>query len=294
MMTTPAPAPTRRVQDALRWAAGQLESTAEPRLAARLLLAHALACSTTDLFVHPERALTPEQWAEYRRLICRRARHEPVAYLIGHREFFGLDLLVDERVLIPRPETELLVECAIATAKPAAQNGPLRIIDVGTGSGAIAVSLAVHLPQAVIFATDASADALSVARANARRQRVAERITFLKGDLLAPLTTPVEIIVANLPYVGEREYAALPPNIRLYEPRRALIAGDDGLKAIRTLFSQARAHLAAQGVVLVEIGAQQGAAVSTWAARVFPNARIAVHPDYAGLDRIVECVVTTR
>jgi release factor glutamine methyltransferase len=271
------------VQDGLRWAAKQLDATTEPELSARLLLAHILGCSTTDLFIHPDRSLTVDQSARFGDLVAQRARHRPVAYLVGHREFLALDFVVDERVLIPRPETELLVEAVIE----AAGDAPVRIVDVGTGSGAIAVSLAVHLPQARIWAVDASKAALQVARENARRHGVLSRLSFLQGDLLAPLPEPVEFVVANLPYVSEIEYVDLPADIRLHEPREALLAGVDGLDAIRALLDQAHAHLAPKGAIWLEIGSGQGQQVSQLARGTFPRAQVVVIQDYAHLDRLV-------
>ena len=194
-MTARFPQTTPCVQEALDWALKRLAGTAEAPLVARMLLAHALACGTTYLFVHPERALSAAEWTAYRGLVARRARHEPVAFLVGRRGFLDLDLEVDRRVLIPRPETEHLVEQALAAARRWTEP---RIADVGTGSGAIAVCLAVHLPQALVWATDRSADALEVARRNAERHGVRERIRFLHGDLCSSLPVQVEILVANL------------------------------------------------------------------------------------------------
>jgi release factor glutamine methyltransferase len=273
------------VTEALAWARERLAGTDEADLAAKMLLAHVLECTSSELFVYPDRTLTAAQSASYQALLHRRAQHEPVAYLVGHRGFLDLDLLVDRRVLIPRPETERLVERALALARR--WDRP-RIADVGTGSGAIAVGLAVALPQARVYALDRSPDALAVARENAARYDVTDRITFLEGDLLAPLPEPVDLIAANLPYVSEDEYAALPPGIRVYEPRVALAAGPDGLDAIRRLLRIARPHLAPGGAILLEIGATQGAAVSALATRTFPEARVEVIPDYRGRDRIVE------
>jgi release factor glutamine methyltransferase len=251
-----------------------------------MLLAHVLECTTSELFVHPERVLSEEETAAYRTLVARRTRHEPVAYLVAHREFLDLDFQVDRRVLVPRPETEILVERAIDVAQR--WDRP-HVADVGTGSGAIAISLAVHLPQASIYALDRSPGALQVARQNADRYDVAGRIAFLQGDLLAPLDSPVHLIVANLPYVSEDEYDALPPGIRLYEPREALVAGADGLDAIRALLGMVRVgtHLTGDGVLLLEIGAGQGEAVSALAARAFPRACVALLPDYSRHDRVV-------
>ncbi len=279
------------VHAALRWAEEQLADTSEATLAARLLLAHILGCTLTDLFVHPERALSDREVAAYRQAIARRAHHEPVAYIVGHRAFMHLDLLVDKRVLIPRPETELLVERAV---KLASQWPNPRIADVGTGSGAIAIALATRLPRARIVATDNSAAALDLARDNAARHGVSGRITFLHGNLLAPLDAPVDLIVANLPYVSEREYVLLPPDIRLYEPRAALVGGTDGLAVIGELLHTAHPYLTAGGEILIEIGARQGNAVRTLASQAFPRAKIKVLRDYAGHERIVQVTTCTR
>lgn len=276
--------PAWRVDQALRWAGEQLAGTVDARLGARLLLAHVLGCTVTDLFVHPERTLIESQARAYCELVARRARHEPVAYLVGHRAFLDIDFAVDARVLIPRPETEHLVEQALAVARRWPRP---RLVDVGTGSGVIAVSLAVHLPWAQVYAVDSSAGALEVARENARRHGVAGQIVFLQGDLLAPLPAKVEIVVANLPYVSEAEYAALAPDIRLYEPREALVSGEQGLDAIRALLDTTRPHLVAGGVILIEIGASQGEAVYELAMRAFPDAQVEIVQDEAYLDRVV-------
>jgi release factor glutamine methyltransferase len=162
-----------------------------------------------------------------------------------------------------------------------------RIADVGTGSGAIAVPLALHLPDASIYALDCSDGALEVARHNAARYGVVRRIVFVRGDLLAPLQAPVHLIVANLPYVSEDEYAALAPDIRLYEPRQALLSGVDGLDAIRRLLEIACPYLVDDGVLLLEIGAGQGQAVAERAVHHFPNAHVSLLTDYSGRDRVV-------
>jgi release factor glutamine methyltransferase len=274
----------RTVEQALLWAGEELVGTSEAVLAARMLLAHVLDCTLAGLFAHPERALSGPQERAYRTLVARRAQYEPVAYLLGHRAFLDLDLLVDRRALIPRPETEELVEL---TAEVAGHWPSPRLADIGTGSGAIAIGLALRLPEARIWATDCSADALALAQRNAQRCGVSARITFPQGDLVAPLSEPVEVIVANLPYVNEAEFAALPPDIRLYEPREALVAGPDGLETIRALLGMAEPYLARDGVLLLEIGAGQGAAVATLARHAFPDARIDVIADDAHLDRIV-------
>jgi len=271
---------------ALGQAATALENAGieEPRLDAEVLLAHALGITRAQLHAHPQRQLSTVELAHYRQLIERRARREPVAYIVGHKEFYGLDFFVDNRVLIPRPETELLVERGLEMAQ--ARN--LRLIaDVGTGCGAIAVSLAVHLPQALLYATDASPAALEVAAHNCRRHGVEDRVRLLQGYLLEPLPEPVDLIVANLPYVSAAEWAQLPPEVSRYEPREALHGGPDGLNHIRSLLAQAGGYLKPAGAILLEIGATQGEAVITLAKRYFPAARVEIVQDYARLNRIV-------
>ena len=216
-----------------------------------------------------------------------------MAYLVGHKEFYGLDFVVDRRVLIPRPETELLVERAIALGREvlAASHPSLTIADVGTGCGCIAVALAVHLPQARVFATDRSPQALEVARENVRRHGVEDRVRLLCGDLLTPVPPEVrlDLIVANLPYVSRSELEALPRSVREYEPlETALDGGEDGLALIRRLLGEAPRRLAPGGAVLLEIGATQGPRVAELARRRFPGAEVRVLPDLAGRDRVVE------
>jgi release factor glutamine methyltransferase len=256
-----------------------------PRLDAELLLAHVLDSSRSAILAHPERRLGSEAEARFRALVARRAAREPLAYLLGHREFFGLDFAVDPRVLVPRPETELLVEQALALAR-CLPSAPL-VADVGAGSGAIAVSLAVHLPRATIYALDASAAALEVTAANARRHGVADRVHCLQGDLLSPLARPVDIVTANLPYVTGAELETLPPEIRDHEPRAALDGGRDGLDLVRRLLAMAGPYLNRGGAILLEIGAAQGQAASDLARACFPSAAVDLQQDYAGLDRLV-------
>ena len=281
------------VREAVLWGARVLEQHGcdSPRLDAELLLAHALGLSRARLLARFDQELSPAELTRYRQLIERRRAHEPVAYIVGHKEFYGLDFYVDRRVLIPRPETELLVEKAIELAGRVGDRGyglyPLTLADVGTGSGAIAVSLAVHLPQATIYALDSSAEALEVAARNVRHHRVEGRVHLLRGDLLSPLPEPVDIVVANLPYVSETELAELPPEIRCYEPLSALDGGPNGLRHIRRLLAQAREYLSPHGAVILEIGATQGKAVAELARQHFPTAEIEIAKDYGGLDRVV-------
>ncbi len=261
------------------------EGVESPRLDAELLLAHAVGTNRAWVLAHPERPLTPKELTRFRDLAARRARREPLAYITGHREFFGLDLAVDSRVLIPRPETELLVEWALALARRLPE--PARVADVGAGSGAIAVALATHLPGATVYALDAAPGPLAITRENARRHGVAERVHCLQGDLLAPLPEAVHLVCANLPYVGSEEWETLAPEIREYEPRAALDGGPGGLEVIRRLLATAGPYLRPGGAVLLEIGAAQGTAARALAGEGFPTARVEVLQDYAGLDRLV-------
>ena len=222
--------------------------------------------------------------------MLRRARqHEPLAYLLRRRQFYGLDLYVDRRVLIPRPETELLVAEALAWARAfaARQGRPPLSADIGTGSGAIAVALAAELRSATLYACDQSPAALAVARRNARRHGVAGRITFLRGDLAEPLPEPVDLLAANLPYVSAPEMADLPPHIARFEPPNALAGGEDGLDLVRRLLSQAPARVRSDGLALLEISSAQGEAAAALGARAFPRAEVRVLPDLAGLPRLL-------
>ena len=256
-------------------------------------MGHVLGLTRAQIHAHPDRRLDTVELDTYRELIERRRQHEPVAYIIGHKEFYGLDFYVDRRVLIPRPETELLVEKGLEIGRAASHS--LTIADVGTGCGAIAISLAAHLPQAIIYALDASSAALEVATLNCCRHGLEGCVHLLQGDLLSPLPEPVDLIVANLPYVSWAEWEQLLRTITSYEPRSALDGGPDGLEAIRRLLAQARSHLKPQATILLEIGATQGAAVTDLVRHSFDKLRtphfstatVEVVQDYAGLDRMV-------
>jgi release factor glutamine methyltransferase len=198
----------------------------------------------------------------YDAFISRRAAREPVAYIAGCQEFWGLELEVSPDVLIPRPETELIVEEALA----AVRGSPNRIVDVGTGSGCLAIALACAVPSAQVVGTDLSLPALDVARRNAARHGVSGRVTFVQADLLDGLDARADLIVANLPYVPSREADLLQPEVRQYEPGAALFGGEDGLAVIRRLFSSAAGHLAGDGLLVVEFGFGQEGLLRTSAA----------------------------
>lgn len=256
-----------------------------PRLDAQVLLAHMLNKDRTWLYLNPHMPLDQDCLDSFYSLLVRREQREPVAYLVGHKAFFGLDFQVNRQVLIPRPETELLVETALATEHRSTST--LTIADVGTGSGCIAIALAKNLASASLFALDSSEEALQVARDNAGRHEVAERIAFLAGDLLQPLPQPVDLIVSNPPYVSYSELAETAPEISQYEPRRALDGGIDGLEVIRQLLSQAGEKIKPGGCLLIEIGASQGAAVMALAQSQFDKAEVQIRQDLAGLDRLL-------
>ena len=259
-----------------------------PRLTAEALLAHVLGLTRTQLLARPELPLDPEPQARFQALLERAGRGEPLAYLLGRREFHGLDFQVDARVLVPRPETELLVDRALAWLAALPAGADRHILDVGTGSGCIAVTLAVKHPAARVTAVDLSADALAVARQNAERHGVAGRIAFFRSDLLEGLRLlqpQFALICANLPYIASDELRALP--VAAHEPRLALDGGPDGLLWVRRLLVDAPQALRADGGVLLEIAATQGETAAQLARAALPDARVSVHRDLAGLDRLV-------
>ena len=230
---------------------------------AELLLLHVLQISRTTLIAHPGRELTPSQRTTYEATIARRLHHEPIQYITGRQEFYGVALDVTPAVLIPRPETEHLVE-AVLKLLPA--NQTLKIADIGTGSGAIAIALAIHLPQAEITALDISTEALAVAATNARRHDVASRIQFLQSDLLAALNhepQTFDAIVSNPPYLPSTDRATLHPQVRDHEPPTALFAGEDGLDIYKRLITQAWSALKPNGLLALEIGHGQQADLIT-------------------------------
>ena len=258
----------------------------EASLESELLLRHALKISRVQLYQDLVHELNLEQEKTFWKLVERRLTGEPTAYITGHREFYGLDFYVDPDVLIPRPESELLVEKALALAR----NRPISAIaEIGTGSGAVAISLALNLPQTKIYATDISAPALKIARFNCQKHGALDRIYLLQGDMLDPLPELVDLIIANLPYVKEQE---LPP-LTSFEPRLALNGGADGLERIHRLCRQAIGKLRPDGGLLIEIGQGQGKAVTAFLRGLFPTAEIGVSPDLSGIERVVSLTLTT-
>lgn len=263
------------------------ERSTSPGLDAQLLMAHVLNESRAHVIAHPERDLTPAQEARFAEMVERRAAGEPMAYILGQRAFYDLSFDVTPAVLIPRPETETLVELAIAA--PQTQRRGAVIVDVGTGSGAIAITVAAHCPQADVHALDISADALAVARRNAARNGVT--VSFHHGDLLAPIADArltVDVLLANLPYIDSGVLPGL--DVSRYEPALALDGGPDGLDIVRRLLAQAPHVLAPDALVLLEIGADQGERACELARAALPDAQVDVVKDLAGLDRVVRAV----
>ncbi|MCO5193492.1 MAG: peptide chain release factor N(5)-glutamine methyltransferase [Anaerolineae bacterium] len=275
------------IDDALAFGRKQLDNSPTPHIDARLLLTHLLGVDHAYLIAHSDQILTPAQCQTYAQQVQRAAAGEPVAYIIGRMPFRHITLHVTPDVLIPRAETELLVAQALHFA--AGREQP-HIVDVGTGSGCIAVSLACELPHATITAIDVSAAALAVARRNADENRV-ENVQFIHGSLLEPMPDLADVIVANLPYITSSEWTQLDRRVKLYEPELALHGGADGLQLIRALLAQAPQKLRRDGVILLEIGWRQREATTKLARQNFPEAKITCLRDYAGLDRIIviEC-----
>ena len=242
---------------------------------AELLLLHTLSLPRTTIYAYPGRLLNAREQSAFAAAVARRLQHEPVQYITGEQEFYGLPLLVSAAVLIPRPETELLVEAALDRL-PA--DRPIRLADVGTGSGAIAVAIASRMPQVSITALDLSPLALAIARQNADRHHVTARIHFLESDLFAALprgTRPFNVILSNPPYIPELDRASLHPQVRDFEPSGALFAGERGLSLYERLIPQALDHLAPAGLLAMELGAGQQDALTAllrdWKAVQFLN-----------------------
>ena len=256
---------TWTTRELLAWTTKHFEAREidSPRVAAEMLLAHVLGVERLRLYMEPERPASEGERETFRGLVARAGRHEPVDYLVGKSPFFSLELTVTPAVLIPRPSTETLVEHVLQHARTRGDDAnPPRIADVCTGSGAIAIALCVNLPAATAVATDLSAEALDVARANAERCGVAERIDFRQGDLYEPLGDErFDYLLANPPYISDAEWAAVQPNVKDYEPTAALRSGADGLDHLRPLIAGAMDRLRPGGIVLLEMAASQEAAV---------------------------------
>lgn len=270
--------------------------SASARLDAEVLLCHALALTREQLILMADLPLGAEQVERFESLLVRRLNREPIAYIIKRQEFWSLDFQVTRDVLIPRPETERLIEVVLQLAAQLRSNKPLRMLDIGTGSGAIAVSVAKELPSARIYATDISPSALAIARQNAALNGVAGRIIFRCGDLFAPLadqTASFDMIVSNPPYIRRAEIVTLEPDVYRWEPRTALDGGADGLDFYRRIAAQAGRFLAPNGAIALEIGADMGAEVLPILMQAGFNRDVKIVQDYAGRDRVAVAGVVT-
>jgi release factor glutamine methyltransferase len=259
------------------------------RLEAEVILAHLLKTDRAGLFRATEGELGHKEAQAFGALVARRAEGEPVAYLLGEKEFWSLDFFVDDRVLIPRPETEVLVEEVLALCGSRGDSC-LRILEIGTGSGAVSVALATELPSARFWATDISAQALVVAKHNAERHAVAERITFLPGDLFAPVSGRFHVIVSNPPYIPEDEFDALPCDVKKYEPPIALVAGEHGLRVQREMIREGHRFLEEGGWMFLEVGCGQAPAIEKLLEADGHYRQIAFREDYGGEKRIARAV----
>jgi release factor glutamine methyltransferase len=280
------------IKDALAEGQKILVGSLAPLLDSRLLLEQVLSVNHSYLIAHDGEHLNIEQELQYRSLLNRAARKVPIPYLVGKVQFLGLDIKVAPEVLIPRPETERLVQYAREwVVGNFGALAPVHIVDVGTGSGCIALSMARILPMARVEATDISAAALKIAQDNARALGLDERVIFHHGPLLDPILEAPDLVIANLPYIADHEWTSLDDGVKWYEPDVALRGGSDGLDGIRQLLAQASDRLAAGAALFLEIGWQQGKAVNRVAQSTFPSAKITVLPDYSGIDRVVSIVV---
>lgn len=275
----------RRLGDLLDDAAARLARAgiAEPRAEATILACRTFGLERTTPFAHPELLISQEDACRFAALVERRARHEPLAYLIGEREFYGRPFHVDPRVLIPRPETELLVELALQELRHS--EGPALVVDVGTGSGCIAATLALELPSVRVIAVDISWEALQVARLNLERYGLERRVQLVQGDLLTWLAGPADLVVANLPYVPAESLSALPPDVLDYEPKRALCGGPGGASLILALLQQA--SRIGVNALLAELDPRHAREVLETARLLFPQRSIDIRRDLAGWERIL-------
>jgi release factor glutamine methyltransferase len=262
---------------------------AQPRTDAEVLLAHVLKTERIQLYLHYDQPLQPRELTQYREAVRRRAAREPVQYITGRQEFWSLELEVTPAVLIPRPETEILVEKALALLDQRGAVAPW-VLDLGTGSGAIAIALTHERPTLRVIATDVCMTALAVARRNAERHGVAERVQLAAMDLgsaLSPARASFDVIVSNPPYIASSELPGLAAEIRNFEPRNALEGGSQGLAVIHRIVDQAHVHLRPSGSLLVEIGQEQAAPLKEQLVANRHYDGVEFFDDYAGIQRVL-------
>ena len=283
------------IDSLLRWAAGYFDSRHidSPRATAEILLAHGLGMARIDLYLRYDQPLTDDELGRFKTLVQRRVRREPVAYIVGEKEFWGLELAVSPHVLIPRPETECVVETILDRTLASKPARPQRVLELGVGSGAIVLALAKERPGNHYFALDRSVGALALARENARRHGLDQRIAFFAGNwfqTLAPAQR-FDLIVGNPPYIASGEMMHLAPEIRQYEPAGALDGGADGLTDIERIIQEAPGYLTPAGHLVLEIGYDQGEAVKVLAEATGKYLPPQVKSDYSGHDRVVHLVM---
>jgi release factor glutamine methyltransferase len=278
------------LREAKLWASNALATADidENLVEADLLIEHTLQISKTQLYTEYDRILTSQEVDLLQNIIQRRRKREPVAYITNRCEFYGIDFYIDQRALIPRPETELLVKETIICASHRFCSRDITIADIGTGSGVIAINLALALPRAIIYAIDISNFALQVATINCQRHKVDNRVELIQGNLMEPLLQPVDMVVANLPYVRRHEMEQLSPEIVNFEPRIALDGGEDGLDKVRVLLTQIMGKIHPEGSVLLEVGLGQAKTVASLIKELFPGARVTLSPDLSGINRVVK------
>jgi release factor glutamine methyltransferase len=282
------------IETVLRWATDDFRARGieSPRLDAELLLGKALSWTRIQMIIDAKRPLVDDELARFRELVKRRRAREPVAYILGEREFHGRPFRVDQRVLIPRPDTETLVD--VALDRTSHRSMSMRALDLCTGSGCVAITVARERPTSLVVASDVSDGAIAVARDNALRLG-AYNVAFRCGDLFGAVDPSwrFDLVTANPPYVPAGEIASLEPEIREYEPRLALAAGDDGLSVVRRILAEARAHLADNAVVALEVGhGEADATAGLFAAAGFVD--VVVRRDYARIERVVSGVLEER
>lgn len=276
----------------IRWATSYLKShdIDSPRATGEILLAHALHLNRIDLYLKHDQPLVAEELQAFKTLIKRRVRREPVAYILGVKEFWALDLEVNANVLIPRPETECVVEAALDLISRKSSRAPQRILDLGTGSGAIVLALASQQPRHNYFAVDRFLPAVELACRNAGRHNLRQKIHFFVGDWLASINGAkpgFDLIVSNPPYIPRRVISGLQPEIHRYEPIAALNGDTDGLACYRNIIGSAHCHLNADGVLVLEIGHDQREAICRIAADSDRYEGFSCAKDYSGYDRVV-------
>jgi release factor glutamine methyltransferase len=276
----------------LQWAAAYFKShdIDSPRATAEILLSHALAANRIDLYLHYDQPLNVDELDRFKALIKRRIKREPVAYILGHKEFWSMELAVTRHVLIPRPETECLVERALAYLETDTDSRRQRILELGTGSGAILIALASENTQHTYWGTDISAAAIQLARRNAESHGLAASIQFLIADWFAPFAVsaePFDMIISNPPYIRSGELKRLQPEIQAFEPLEALNGSVDGLRCLRHIIQSAHLYLKPGGMLLLEMGHDQKVPLKQVIQHCDQYADVAFYTDYSGYDRIV-------